>query len=53
MVRMAWKLRREGGGVKADEEGVGRTFTYFFFRFSYCLAATEIMAAMDCTTTET
>jgi hypothetical protein len=35
MVRTAWKLRREGGGVKVDEEGVGRTFTYLFFHFSF------------------
>jgi hypothetical protein len=31
MVRMAWKLRREGGGAKAEaEQGVGGLSVLFF-----------------------
>jgi hypothetical protein len=34
MVRMAWKLRREGGGVKAEDEDEGLVGLLFFHFFS-------------------
>ena len=51
MGRMAWKLRREVEGAKADE-GVGG-LSRIILSFSFCLAATEITAAINCTTTGT
>jgi hypothetical protein len=48
MVRMAWKLRREGGGAK-DEKGGG----IIILSFSSCQSATKITAAINCTTAGT
>jgi len=50
MARMAWKLKREGGGAKA-EGFVGIRIILSFSFFS--LSATEIIPAINCVTTGT
>ena len=52
MGRMAWRLRREGGGARVDEEGAGG-LSRIILSFSFCLAAIKIRAAINCTTTGT